>query len=371
MNERSEATLDSGTAATRVPNTAAAPTSAGQGTNAAAAPRGAIVGRPLFTAFGGLAAVGLLVWGVAFWNDARSHERTDDAQVEADIIPVLARVGGYVRQVDVAENQTVVPGQPLVRIDDRELSARLARAEADLATARSSSGSNGQEAAQLRAAQQEVTRARAEAQRADSDRVRYQSLAARGIISRQQLDTAEAAARATKAQLAGAQDHVTAAAAQTRGADSKVASAQAVRDEAALELSYTQMTAPDSGVVSKKSVEVGQLVQPGQPLMAIVPLQKVWVVANLKETQLSHIRPGAPVEIRVDTYSGRRFHGHVASLSPATGSRFSLLPPDNATGNFVKVVQRVPVKIAVDDPFDPAQPLRPGMSVQVSIQTKK
>jgi len=316
-----------------------------------------------------LGNVALLAWGAALWNDSRATENTDDAQVEGDIIPILARIMGYVREVDVVENQAVAAGQVLVQIDDRELAARLARAEADLAAARTTSGSNGQGAAQLRAARQEVLRARAEAERADSDAVRYRSLATAGMVSRQQLDQAEATARAAAAQFAAAKDGVTGAAAQSRGADSRVASAQAVRDEAALEWSFARVTAPGSGVVSKKSVEVGQLVQPGQPLMAIVPIQNVWVIANLKETQLAHVRPGAPVEIHVDTYGGRRFHGHVESLSPATGAKFSLLPPDNATGNFVKVVQRVPVKIAVDDKFDPARPLRPGMSVGVSIRT--
>jgi membrane fusion protein (multidrug efflux system) len=320
-------------------------------------------------ALGVVAAVALLAWGAVLWETSRTHESTDDAQVEADIIPVLARVGGYVREVRVVENEVVPPGRILVEIDDRQLVARLARAEADLGMAAASSGANGQAVAELRAARQDVERARAEAARADSDLVRYRALAARSIISRQQLEAAEAAATSAAAQFAAATDRVAASAAQARGAESRVASARADRDEAALELSFARVSAPDSGVIAKKSVEVGQLVQPGQPLMAIVPLQGVWVVANLKETQLARVRPGQEVEIQVDTYPGRSFHGHVQSVSPATGAKFSLLPPDNATGNFVKVVQRVPVKILVDDKDDPAWPLRPGMSVRVSIRT--
>jgi membrane fusion protein (multidrug efflux system) len=149
-----------------------------------------------------------------------------------------------------------------------------------------------------------------------------------------------------------------------------VASARAVRDLAALQVSYTVVTAPVSGVVSKKSVEVGQLVQPGQPLMAIVPLEDVWVVANLKETQIERVVPGAPAEITADAYPGRVFPGYVESVSPATGAKFSLLPPDNATGNFTKIVQRIPVRVRLDTPPDSLHPLRPGMSVDVTIRKR-
>jgi len=149
-----------------------------------------------------------------------------------------------------------------------------------------------------------------------------------------------------------------------------VGAARAARDQAALNLSYTRITAPADGVVSKKTVEVGQLVQPGQPLMSLVPLGDVWVTANLKETQTADVSQGDPADFTVDAYPGRHFSGHVESLSPATGAKFSLLPPDNATGNFTKVVQRIPVRIRLDGKNDPAHPLRPGMSVVVTIQTK-
>jgi membrane fusion protein (multidrug efflux system) len=149
-----------------------------------------------------------------------------------------------------------------------------------------------------------------------------------------------------------------------------VGAARAARDQAALNLSYTRVTAPSGGVVSRKSVEVGQLVQPGQPLMSVVPLDDIWVTANLKETQTANVTPGDPADVTVDAYSGRRFAGHVESISPATGAKFSLLPPDNATGNFTKVVQRIPVRVRLDGPNDPTRPLRPGMSVVVTITTK-
>ncbi|MGH7742391.1 MAG: HlyD family secretion protein, partial [Candidatus Eiseniibacteriota bacterium] len=186
----------------------------------------------------------------------------------------------------------------------------------------------------------------------------------------QQLDAAQAAARASAAQVHAATEQVVAAEAALRGADAKVASARASRDQADLQLSYTTLAAPTAGVVTKKNVEIGQMVQAGQPLLAVVPLDDVWIVANLKETEIRGVRPGARAEITVDSYPGRRFRGHVESLSPATGATFSILPPDNATGNFTKIVQRIPVRLRLDGPPDPAHPLRPGMSAFVRIWTK-
>ena len=154
------------------------------------------------------------------------------------------------------------------------------------------------------------------------------------------------------------------------GAGARTDAARAARDRAALDLSYTRITSPASGIVSRKTVEVGQYVQAGQPLLSVVPENDVWVVANLKETEIRDVTPGDKAEIRVDAYPGRTFAGHVESLSPATGARFSLLPPDNSTGNFTKVVQRIPVRIRVDGPLDSAHPLRPGMSVNATIVTR-
>ena len=265
-------------------------------------------------------------------------------------------------------------GQVLVRIDERDLRARLAQTEADLASAIAvggAKGETGQASAQLAAARAAVEQARANSQKAASDLERYRSLAGRGIISRQQLDGAEAAATASQAQLQAAMEQVLAASAGLRGAESRVAAARAARDQAALMLSYALITAPEAGVVTRKSVEVGQYVQAGQPLMSVVPLHDVWVVANLKETTVRNVLPGDRVEITVDSYPGKKYRGHVESLSPATGAKFSLLPPDNATGNFTKVVQRIPVRIGLDEPNDPVRPLRPGMSVRVTVTTAK
>jgi membrane fusion protein (multidrug efflux system) len=211
-------------------------------------------------------------------------------------------------------------------------------------------------------AEAQVEQAQANALKARADLERLRPLAEQDIVSKQQLDAVQAGARAADAALAAAQ-------AELLAADARVGAARAARDQAALNLSYTHIIAPASGVVSKKTVEVGQLVQPGQPLMSVVPLEDVWLTANLKETQIEAVKPGDPADFTVDAYPGLHFSGHVESLSPATGARFSLLPPDNATGNFTKVVQRLPVRVRPDK-IDPAHPLRPGMSLVVTIQTK-
>jgi membrane fusion protein (multidrug efflux system) len=334
---------------------------------------------------GVLAVVGV-VFGVRHWLFTRHHVSTDNAQVEGHITPVLARVGAYVSGVRVEDNQQVKAGDTLVVLDDRDLRARLAQADADLAALKAAVGANGrtgQAVAQLAAsragasaAQAAVTQARANADRTAADLQRYRALAEKSIISKQQLDAAQAAADAAQAQLLaaqrnaqGAQDQIASASAALVAADAKVASAEAARDQVLLQLSYTRITAPAGGLVAKKAVEVGQLVQPGQPLLSVVPLNDVWVVANLKETEVEHVRAGDPVDIEVDAYPGHTFKGAVESVSPATGAKFSLLPPDNATGNFTKVVQRIPVRIKVDGRQDPARPLRPGMSSVITIET--
>jgi membrane fusion protein (multidrug efflux system) len=307
----------------------------------------------------GAALLGLLGFGAKRWWFARSHVSTDNAQVEGHIIPILPKVGGFVAEVRVRENQAVRAGDTLVVLDDRDFRARLAQTEADLAALLATVSSR----TRVGQAEAAVAQAQANALKARADLARLEPLAAQDIVSKQQLDAVRAAAVAADAQLAAAQ-------AALVGADARVAASRAARDQAALQLSYTRIVAPSNGVVSKKSVEVGQLVQPGQPLMTVVPLDDIWVVANLKETETADVTPGDPAEITVDAYRGRVFRGHVESLAPATGAKFSLLPPDNATGNFTKVVQRIPVRIRLDAPNDSVQPLRPGMSVVATIQTK-
>jgi len=306
----------------------------------------------------GVVLLGLLGFGVRRWIYGLSHVSTDDAQVDGHIVPILPKVGGFVAEVRVDENRQVKAGDTLVVLDDRDYRVRLAQAEADLSVALASVSNQSR----VGQAEAQVEQAQANALKARADLERIKPLAEKQIVPQQQLDAAEAAARAADAALAAAQAALT-------GADARVAAVRAARDQAALNLSYTRITAPASGVVSKKTVEVGQLVQAGQPLMSVVPLEDVWLTANLKETQIEDVKPGDPADFTVDAYPGIHFQGHVESLSPATGARFSLLPPDNATGNFTKVVQRVPVRVRPDR-VDPAHPLRPGMSVVVTIKTK-
>ena len=334
-----------------------------------------------------LAALLGVGWGVKQWLYGRAHESTDNAQVDGHLVPVLAKVSGYVTAVNVAENDRVRADSTLVKIDEREYAVRLAQADADLAAARAQAGGRGvagqaeaqvENAAGQRAAlDANIGVARANAVRAESDLARIRELAAKQVVSKQQLDAAQAAADAARAQLLAAQRNasaagagVTNAEAGVRLAQARLAAAQAARDNAALQLSYTKVTSPVAGIVSRKQVEVGQLVQAGQPLLTVVSDTGVWVTANFKETQLSDLKVGQAVELEVDAYGGCTAKGKVESLSAATGAKFALLPPDNATGNFTKVVQRVPVRIAITEGCGKEQPLRPGMSIAAHVDVR-
>ena len=329
-----------------------------------------------------------IVWGVRKWTYGRSHESTENAQVDGHLVPVLAKVGGFVTAVRVGENDAVKEGAELVHIDDSEYKVRLAQADADLSAALSVAGSRGvtgQAEAQIQTASSQrqvvdaqIAAAEANRQKAVSDLARMKELADKQIVSRQQLDAAQAAADAAIANETAVRRQATAAGAGVvnaeagaRFAQARLTAARASRDNAALQLSYTSVPAPLSGVVSRKQVEVGQLVQPGQPLLTVVGDTGVWVTANYKETQLAEVRVGSPAEIDVDAYPGCKAEGKVESIGAATGAKFALLPPDNATGNFTKVVQRVPVRIAITRGCGADQPLRPGMSVEAHVVTKR
>ena len=342
--------------------------------------------RPIILAVVGLLGLALLVWGVAKWRFARTHQSTDNAQVDGHIVPVISRVGGYVSSVSVRENDQVKEGTPLVQLDAAELRVRLAQAEADVAAARATAGGgggDGQAQAALEGASgqrgvltAQIEAARSTAEKTAADLVRMTELASKQIISAAQLDAARSAAQTAQANLTALQRQnatagasVSGAQAGVRLAQARLLAAQAARDNAALQLSYATITAPASGVVSRKTVEVGQLVQPAQPLMFVVADSGAWVAANFKETQLAHMKVGQKVDFDVDAYGGCHAEGRVESLSPATGAKFALLPPENATGNFTKVVQRVPVRIAIVRDCGGGRPLRPGMSVVVHVNT--
>ncbi|HEU4994311.1 MAG TPA: HlyD family secretion protein [Gemmatimonadaceae bacterium] len=342
--------------------------------------------RKITLAVTGLVAVFALVWAFRKWQFARTHESTDNAQVDGHIVPVLAKVGGYVQLVGVVENQPVRAGDLLVRIDETEYRSRLAQADADLQAALAGSGVNGntgQAEAQVMSAtgthaalEAQIIAARATAQRALTDLSRAEDLAKQQIISRAQLDaartgaeTAQANVTALERQAAAAGASVTNAQAGVRVAAARVNAAKALRENAALQLQYTHVSTPEAGIVSRKQVEVGQLVQAGQPLMWIVADTGTWVTANFKETQLSSMHTGQPVDLEVDAYKGCHVDGTVQSISSATGAKFALLPPDNATGNFTKVVQRIPVRIQVNKGCGQDRPLRPGMSVTAHVKT--
>jgi membrane fusion protein (multidrug efflux system) len=326
-------------------------------------------------------AVGLF-YGIRTWRFHATHATTDDAQVEGHILPVSPKVGGFVARIYVNDEQAVKPGDTLFTLDASELSIRLRQAEAELMAAEAAAkggvaGAGARVAeAQRTAAQANLAAAKAALDKAQADLERTRRLFQQQIASKAQLDAAEAAFQSAQATYQsssetarGSSFSIQGANAQVRAADARLAAAQAAVDAARLQLAYSVVVAPTAGHIAKKNLEPGQLLSPGQTVMAIVEATPPWVVANLKETQLEDLRIGQPVDIDVDAYPNRTFHGRVSSIQYATGARFSLLPPDNATGNFTKVVQRVPVRIDLTD-ADAGQLLRPGLSVTVAIDTR-
>src|SRR5580658_2244881 len=326
---------------------------------------------------GGIAAAH---FGYDYWTVGRFLESTDDAYVQADYTTVAPKVSGYIAAVLVEDNQTVKAGDVLARIDDRDLRTALDQAAADVATGAAEIG-NIDAQLQLQHSLIEEARAAILADQAavtfaTEDAQRQHDLMQREVTSvrvAQQSQTAlrqqAAALQRDQAALGAAEQQIEVLKTARAKAEAQLQHFQAIEAQARLNLGYATITAPVDGTVGARSLRVGQYVQAGTALMAVVPLNAVYVVGNFKETQLTDVRPGQPVEIRIDTFPGTRLKGHVDSLAPASGLTFALLPPDNATGNFTKIVQRIPVKIALDDGAL-AGLLRPGMSVEPTIDTQ-
>jgi membrane fusion protein (multidrug efflux system) len=376
--------------------------------------------------FVGLIGAAAVIAGIIYITRL-GKEKTDDAQVEAHVANVSARIAGQVKRVLVEDNQPVTKGEVIVELDDRDQQVRVTAARADLAAAEAqlrqaqtqlaltdktakanltmAKGGIAQAAAVTGSTQAIIDQAKADVAAAESrkqltksDRDRYERMLAGGAVAKAEVDARVAADTQADAQLAQAHAHLTtalanrsnssgtaeaaegkllaastvdeqleSARAQVALQEARVAQSQAALDRALLELDYTKVKAEISGALARRSVEPGQMVGPDRPLAAIVDLDDTWVVANLKETQLADIKPGQDVDVSLDTFGGE-LHGKVDSIAAGTGSRFSLLPPDNASGNFIKVTQRVPVKIKLADRG--GQLLRPGMSADVTIHPR-
>jgi membrane fusion protein (multidrug efflux system) len=323
-------------------------------------------------------AVGVAT-GIYYFEYVAPYESTDDAFIEAHVTPIAPQVAGRVAQLLVHDNQEVKAGDVLLQIDPSDFQTKLDQERANLAASKSRfEQANAQLTVDQAKVEQEkanVVAAQAEAKQAEADDKRYQAVGS-FAISASQLDLAGTQARSAAAQVDAAQNKELAAEAQSaldkasiQTAAAEIQSSEAAVHQAELNLSYTQVKAPEAGYVTHRTVEAGAYVQTGQALLAIVPRQ-VWIVANFKETQLTDMRAGQPVEVTMDAYPQIKFKAHVDSIQSGTGPRFSLLPPENASGNYVKVVQRVPVKIVLDEVAANNYVLGPGMSVVPEVRVK-
>jgi len=333
-------------------------------------------------------------WGYTKYNHGLHHEETDDAQIDADISPVIPRISGYITEIRVKDNQMVHKGDTLIVLDNRDQIIKLEQAEANLyasqgnlvvanATTTASVASGITYQANVEVAEAQIEQAKVSVWRANQDFARYENLIKDHSITQQEYEQALAAKQTAERQLQVLVSQKNAAQRQAKAATSQTAATsrqtgvvnatikarQADIDNAKLNLSYTVITSPTDGHVSKVNAQLGQYLQAGQSLFSIIANTQPWVVANFKETQLTKMKLGQVVRVHIDAYPDHVFEAKVASFSPATGARFALLPPDNASGNFVKVVQRLPVRIEfkeIKDEF--IQRLRPGMNVFVDVE---
>ncbi|MER8952778.1 HlyD family secretion protein [Mesorhizobium sp. M0833] len=330
----------------------------------------------------GLALLGAGAWyGYDYWTDGRFMISTDDAYVQADTAFISPKISGYVDQVKVTENQQVKAGDPLLIVDDGDYKIAVAQAEAQIATLSKTldriDAQTEAARASLKQAQAQKTADQAAADNAKRVQVRAAQLLKTRVGTQAQLDDAQTAVEQANAALAGADAQIAAAQAnigvleaQRAESASTLASLQLAHDKTVRDLSFTVLRAPYDGVVGNRSVEQGDLISPGQKLAVIVPMDKLYIVANFKETQLARLVPGEKVRVSVDAIDGQDFEGTVSSLAPASGAVFSLLPPENATGNFTKVVQRVPVRIDVPADVLKTGKLRAGLSVVVVVDSR-
>ena len=319
--------------------------------------------------------------GWYWWNVLRFLQSTDDAYVQSDISLISPKVEGYLKEVRVADNQEVAEGDVLFVIDDRDFAAKVAQAEAAVTTEEAMVVTYGSrldlQRAMIEEAQATLNSAEADLSRAQRDYTRYSALMSTDFASRQRFEQAEADSRKadaavarSRAGLAAAQNQLAVLRSQRHEEESRREQARATLQLARNDLDNTVIRAPISGVAGNRSGQVGQYVKAGTQLLSLVPFSRVYVTANFKETQLTHMRPGQVAEVSVDAYPDRTLEGRIESFAPASGAQFSLLPPDNATGNFTKIVQRVPVRIALPASGTLAGLLRPGLSVTVTIDTK-
>lgn len=339
-------------------------------------------GRSLLIGATALALIAAAAYfGHDYWTVGRFHVSTDDAYVKADSSTIAPKVSGHIIEVLVSDNQTVIAGQPLARIDDRDFRSALDQAKADVAAAEATL--SAKEAAldiqqsTIAAARATVDVDKANETFAQQNDKRYSNLATTGYgpvrtaeQAASQIGVARAAVARDSAVLDAAIKQIDLLNAEVAQAKAALARGLALQRQAELDLSYATILAPVDGSVGNRTLRVGQYVQAGTQLMSIVPITAVYVIANYKETQLTDVHAGQTVDLEVDMFPGRTYHGRVDSIAPASGQEFALLPPDNATGNFTKVVQRIPVKIVLDGKSAASGDLRPGMSVQPSIDTK-
>lgn len=333
---------------------------------------------PLILAFVLIAALSFTVREYIYFQ---GHEVTDDAQIDADISPVIARVSGYVKEIRFTDNQHVKAGDTLAVLDDRDYKIKLHLAESAMASARQAAMVSRYAVQEyesgIATAQANVEAAKVRVWKATEDFNRYSNLFSDHAITRAQYDAAKAEKEAAEAALLVARTQVpvthkkvSTGEQQAMAIASDIAGRESDVEFARLQLSYTAIIAPANGIASKRNIQLGQLVQAGQPMLAIVNDKGIYVTANFKETQMKDLRAGEKVDVSVDAYPDATIKGTIASFAGATGAKFSLLPPDNATGNFVKVVQRVPVRIMLDLAPGLAEKLRPGMSVKVVVHTR-